>query len=255
MRASDLVHAVDEFAFETRHAAHQRVDRHVGDRLDAVLGVAGLHHAGAGVSRLQLVAPDRVVDIHPERQLLLRNDLGDGARRRPEQVVAAVEVDRPGALAHRAERLHQSALRAPLRHPAEIGDQCPHLVHRRVDVDLCLQQRCCHGVLLGRIQLSPLCAPRDPRRTARRCHRKIDVPSAPTARPATVNGRHSCRPGTVNARTVAMSQPAVIATMTGQGSSRMAGSAGGSGATLHKRSRLRPTSEMDRCFRSFPETC
>jgi hypothetical protein len=41
-------------------------------------------------------------------------------------------------------------------------------------------------VPFSRIQLSPLCAPRDPRRTARRCHKKIDVPSAPTAKPATV---------------------------------------------------------------------
>jgi hypothetical protein len=151
----------------------------------------------ADVCRLRLVAPDRAVDVHPERDFLLWYDLGDRARRRPEHAVAAVEV-----------------------------------VHRRVDVDLCLQQRCCHRVHLGRIQLSPLCAPRDPWRTARRCHRKIDVPSAPTARPATANGRHSCRPGTVNAITVATSQPAVIATMTGQGSSRMAGSAGGSGATI-----------------------
>ena len=60
----------------------------------------------------------------------------------------------------------------------------------------------------------------------------IDVPSAPTARPAIVNGRHSCRAGTVNANTMAISQPAVITTMTGHGLSKTAGSAGGSGATL-----------------------
>jgi hypothetical protein len=60
----------------------------------------------------------------------------------------------------------------------------------------------------------------------------IDVPSAPTAKPAIVNGRHSCRPDTLNASTTAISQPAVIATMTGHGFSKMAGNAGGSGATL-----------------------
>jgi len=60
----------------------------------------------------------------------------------------------------------------------------------------------------------------------------IDVPRAPTASPAIVNGRHSCRPGTVNANTTATSQPAVITTMTGHGLSKMAGKAGGSGATL-----------------------
>jgi hypothetical protein len=47
-----------------------------------------------------------------------------------------------------------------------------------------------------------------------------------------VNGRHSYRAGTVNANTMAISQPAVITTMTGQGLSNTAGSAGGSGATL-----------------------
>ena len=31
------------------------------------------------------------------------------------------------------------------------------------------------------------------------------------------DGRHSCKPGTVNANTVAISQPAAITTMTGQG--------------------------------------
>src|SRR6478609_7894500 len=190
------------------------------------------HQAGAGFVRFQLVAPDSSVDVYLERQLLLRNDLCHRACRRPEQAIAPVDVDRPRALAHRPQRLHHAALGTPLRHPAEIGDQRPYLGHRRVDVDLCLQQPRCHGVLLGRIQLSPLCAPRDPRRTARRCHSMIDVPSAPTARPAIVNGRHSCRAGTVNANTMAISQPAVITTMTGHGLSKTAGRAGGSGATL-----------------------
>lgn len=60
----------------------------------------------------------------------------------------------------------------------------------------------------------------------------IDVPSAPTAKPATVNGRHSCRPDTLNASTTATTQPAVITTTTGHGLSKMAGKAGGSNATL-----------------------
>jgi hypothetical protein len=60
----------------------------------------------------------------------------------------------------------------------------------------------------------------------------MDVPRAPTAKPAIANGRHSCRPGTVNASTTAMSQPVVIATITGHGLSKTAGRAGGSGATL-----------------------
>ena len=46
-----------------------------------------------------------------------------------------------------------------------------------------------------------------------------------------MNGRHSCRAGTVNANTIAISQPAVITTMTGHGLSKYAGRAGGSGAT------------------------
>lgn len=46
-----------------------------------------------------------------------------------------------------------------------------------------------------------------------------------------VTGRQSCRAGSVKARTTAMSQPVAIATMTGHGCSRAAGSAGGSGAS------------------------
>ena len=52
------------------------------------------------------------------------------------------------------------------------------------------------------------------------------------ARPAMVKGRHSCRPGTVNANKTATSQPAAMTTMTGHGLSKTAGRAGGSGATL-----------------------
>ncbi len=55
-------------------------------------------------------------------------------------------------------------------------------------------------------QLRPLCAPREPRRAALRCQRKIDVPSAPTPKPATAMGRHSCSPGTVKARITAINQ-------------------------------------------------
>jgi hypothetical protein len=47
-----------------------------------------------------------------------------------------------------------------------------------------------------------------------------------------VNGRHACKAGTVNANATAMSQPAVITTITGHGLSKPAGRAGGSGATL-----------------------
>jgi hypothetical protein len=81
----------------------------------------------------------------------------------------------------------------------------------------------------------------------------IDVPSTPIASPATVKGRHSCRPGTVNASTTAIIQPAAITTMTGQGLSKTAGRAGGSGATLTTY-RMAAASEIDRGFRGFPET-
>ena len=72
--------------------------------------------------------------------------------------------------------------------------------------------------------------------------------------PATVNGRHSCSPDTVNANTVAMSQPAAITTMTGQGLSRMAGSAGGSGATLNNVADYANV-KTEWSFRVLPETC
>src|SRR4029079_11580811 len=78
-------------------------------------------------------------------------------------------------------------------------------------------------------QTSPSCAPRDPRRTARRCSRNIEVPSTPTPRPAIANGRHSASPDTVNAKTVATSQPTVIARITGHGLSSAGGRAGGCG--------------------------
>ena len=51
------------------------------------------------------------------------------------------------------------------------------------------------------------------------------------ARPATVNGRHSRRLGTVNANTTPISHPVAITAMTGHGLSKIAGRAGGSGAT------------------------
>ena len=39
-----------------------------------------LHHARARFGRLEFVTPDRVVHVDPERQLLLRDDLGDRGR-------------------------------------------------------------------------------------------------------------------------------------------------------------------------------
>jgi DNA-binding MarR family transcriptional regulator len=59
----------------------------------------------------------------------------------------------------------------------------------------------------------------------------MEVPSSPTPSPAAVTGRQSCSAGTVQAATVATSQASAKATMTGQGSSRTAGRAGGSGAS------------------------
>ena len=55
------------------------------------------------------------------------------------------------------------------------------------------------------------------------------MPSAPTPRPATANGRHSASPGTVNANTVATSHAAVITAITGHGLSSAGGRAGGCG--------------------------
>jgi len=46
-----------------------------------------------------------------------------------------------------------------------------------------------------------------------------------------LTGRHPCSSGRAKARTVAMSQPTAIATMTGHGASSAAGSAGGSGVS------------------------
>ena len=59
---------------------------------------------------------------------------------------------------------------------------------------------------------------------------EIDVPSTPTPKPATAMGRHSCSPATVKARITAINQPTAITMMTGHGSSRIAGRAGGSGS-------------------------
>ena len=53
----------------------------------------------------------------------------------------------------------------------------------------------------------------------------------PTPRPATATGRQSCSPATVNASTTAINQPTAITMMTGHGSSRIAGRAGGSGSS------------------------
>src|SRR5271166_3708524 len=119
------VHAVDKFPLEVRGPAEKRVHRHTRYRLDPVLGVPALDHPGAVGDRLQFVAPDRVVHVDPKCQLLVRNHLEDGTCRRPEQQVAAVDVDGAGALADRTECPHQATLWAPLRHAREITDQRP----------------------------------------------------------------------------------------------------------------------------------
>src|SRR5215211_453371 len=88
------VHALDQFPLEAGHPAEQCVDREVGYRLDAILGVPALHDARALGGRLQLVAPDRAVGVDPKRELALRDHLDDGARRRPEEAVTPIDIQR-----------------------------------------------------------------------------------------------------------------------------------------------------------------
>lgn len=52
------------------------------------------------------------------------------------------------------------------------------------------------------------------------------------ASPASDSGRQLCRPGTVKARTVAISHPAAITTITGHGSRSEAGNGGGCGSSV-----------------------
>ena len=61
---------------------------------------------------------------HVER--LLRDDLGDGAGCGPVGELAFVQVEGVGAGTQRPAQFHQPALRAPLRHPAQIGDGVGH---------------------------------------------------------------------------------------------------------------------------------
>jgi hypothetical protein len=79
-----------------------------------------------------------------------------------------------------------------------------------------------------RCVVSPVWAPRAPRRAASRCHRKMVVPSSPTPSPASVTGRQVASAGMTNAAIAATSQASAPTAMTGHGSSSAPGSGGGS---------------------------
>jgi hypothetical protein len=198
----------------------------------AVLGVAGFHQPRAVFVRLQLVAPDRLVDVTVNASFFSGMTSVDRARRRPEQAIAPVDVDRPRALAHgpSAFIMRHCGLHCGIRLRSDTN--VPHLGHRLVDVDLCLQQRRCHWSPPRSKSAEPALRPARPAAHSTelpqhdRRAEHADPRPANGERPPRLQGGHRERHAT------AMSQPAVITTITGHGLSKPAGRAGGSGATL-----------------------
>ena len=98
-------------------------------------------HAGpAAGERLELEGPDQPVLLDLERELAGRLEALHPRVRRPDHVVLLVVVDERRTQADRVA-VDRAAhdLRAPGRHPLDVGDQRPHLLGCGVDLDGGLQ--------------------------------------------------------------------------------------------------------------------
>ncbi len=93
------------------------------------------------LGRFERERPDRLVVLDAERELAVRlegDHLGAGG---PHQRPAPVDVERAGAeLDGAAPHDRADHLRAPLRHPGQIGHERPHLRRRRGHIDALLEQ-------------------------------------------------------------------------------------------------------------------
>ena len=90
---------------------------------------------GAARGGLQGVGPDHAVVQDPEREVAVRLEPHDLRPGRPHLPARAVDVERAGAEAHRPAHERPYALRAPGRHPRQVGDQRPHPLGGGGDVD------------------------------------------------------------------------------------------------------------------------
>src|SRR5690625_940574 len=131
------LHAALEIGLEPGVAAEEHPYKGLRQLGRAVRCRAPLRDPRARLGWFELVRPHRLVLEDAECDPLLRDEVDDLGARGPHGHPLAVEVERPGTHAYVPEHEHLAALRAPLAHPREVGDDRPHPFDRRID--LCRQ--------------------------------------------------------------------------------------------------------------------